>query len=109
METNKRLKELREERKLSQAAIASLLDIKPGTYSTYETGRCDLSSDMIVKLCEYYKVSADYLLGISNEVTEEPVLSELERLLGAFSISELQEIKEFCSYLLWKKKKSSAD
>ena len=59
-----RLKELREEKGVSQKQIADYLNIKQNTYSQYETGKRQLPIDVLIKLSRYYNVTTDYILGI---------------------------------------------
>ncbi|MBQ2914351.1 MAG: helix-turn-helix transcriptional regulator [Clostridia bacterium] len=61
-----RLRELREERGLTQQAIAELLSVKQNTYSQYENGRRQLPIDMLIKLARFYKVSTDYILELED-------------------------------------------
>ena len=62
-----RLKELREDLDIKQKDIAEHLHIKQNTYSQYENEKRQLPIDVLIKLAEYYKVSTDYLLGISDK------------------------------------------
>ncbi|MBR3969375.1 MAG: helix-turn-helix transcriptional regulator [Clostridia bacterium] len=62
-----RLKQLREDRepKTNQKEIAELLNTTQQYYSEYERGIRPLPIEHLITLCNYYKVSADYILGIS--------------------------------------------
>ncbi len=62
-----RLRDLREDADLTQNAVAEYLHIKQNTYSQYENGQRQLPIDALVKLSGFYKVSTDYILGISDE------------------------------------------
>lgn len=59
-----RLRQLREDHDKTQKEIAAYLGINQTVYSRYETGRNDMKPHQIIALCEYYKVSADYILGL---------------------------------------------
>lgn len=59
-----RLRQLREDHDKTQREIAEYLGINQTVYSRYETGRNDMKPAQIIALCEYYKVSADYVLGL---------------------------------------------
>lgn len=59
-----RLRELREDNDKTQKEIAQYLGIEQTVYSRYETGKNDMKPFQIIALCEYYKVSSDYLLGL---------------------------------------------
>lgn len=62
-----RLKDLREDSDLKQKELAEYLHIKQNTYSQYENGQRQLPVDILIKLVKFYNVSADYILGISEE------------------------------------------
>ena len=62
------LRELREDRDLMQADIAALLGTTQQVYSRYEKGVNELPLYRLKKLCEYYQVSADYILGLSRDM-----------------------------------------
>ena len=59
-----RLRQLREDHDKTQADIAEYLGINQTVYSRYETGKNDMKPFQIIALCDYYKVSADYVLGL---------------------------------------------
>lgn len=59
-----RLRDVREDRDLSQKAIAKILEISQSDYSKYELGKHMMGIDKYVKLARFYNVSLDYLAGI---------------------------------------------
>ena len=63
-----KLKELREDRDLTQKQIAEILDCKQNTYQQYESGKRQIPVEAIKKLCLYYNVSADYILDLPNNL-----------------------------------------
>lgn len=67
-----RLRELREDKKLTQAQIANFLHIKQNTYSQYETEQRQIPIDALISLAEFYDVSVDYILGLTDEDTRYP-------------------------------------
>ena len=67
-----RLKDLREDRDLKQAALAEYLQIHQTTYSDYELGRLNIPINALHKLADYYGTSTDYLLGRTNEKRPYP-------------------------------------
>ena len=69
MKINERLKELRVANGLSQEDVAKFLNISKQGYGYYENNKRNISSEAIVKLAEFYQVSADYLLGLSEDPT----------------------------------------
>lgn len=62
----KRIKELREDNDKTQNEIAKYLGMKQPQYCRYENGLRDIPSDILVELCKYYDVSADYILELKN-------------------------------------------
>lgn len=62
-----RLKHLREEADISQKVLADYLNIRQNTYSQYENGQRQLPIEALIKLSRYYKVSTDYILGLTDK------------------------------------------
>lgn len=58
------LRELREDRDLTQAQVAQVLGTTQQVYSRYEQGINELPVRHLRTLCLFYRVSADYLLGL---------------------------------------------
>lgn len=58
-----RLKELRIARELSQKDVATQLGVSTRAYSHYEIGDRDPSIELLKTLCDFFDVSADYLIG----------------------------------------------
>lgn len=67
----KRLKVLREERKLSQTELANALGISRGSLSFYENAERTADIEMLNKVSEYFGVTLDYLVGKSDNRTRE--------------------------------------
>ena len=62
-----RLKEFRKENKLTQIKLANILNIGNGTIAEYERGKNLIATPFLYDICKKYRVSADYLLGKTNE------------------------------------------
>lgn len=62
-----RLKEIRVQNKITQEELGRLLGVQKAAICKYETGRVAIPGEMLVRLCDYFKVSSDYLLGRSNK------------------------------------------
>ena len=58
-----RLRDLHEDRDMTQAQVASLLGIDQRVYSNYETGKREIPLRHLIVLADYYHVTVDYLLG----------------------------------------------
>ncbi len=59
----KRIRDMREDRDLTQTDIANHLKCSQVCYSYYENGQRDIPTDVLVKLANFYNTSIDYLLG----------------------------------------------
>ena len=62
-----KLRDLREDRDLKQAALADYLRIHQTTYSDYELGKLNIPISVLHKLADFYGTSIDYLLGRTGE------------------------------------------
>lgn len=65
----KRMRDLREDRDKTQREIAQVLGTSQTMYARYERGANELPIRHLVTLCRYYGVSADYLLGLKDDLT----------------------------------------
>lgn len=61
-----RLRDLREDRDLLQRQVAERLRCSQRVYSNYERGERDIPTAILIRLSEFYDVSVDYLLGLTN-------------------------------------------
>ena len=62
-----RLRDLREDADKTQTDIATLLGIKRQQYARYENGLQEIPLHHFISLAKYYKVSLDFLAGLSNQ------------------------------------------
>lgn len=67
MNYRERIKNIREDRDLTQEQIGKILNKSQQGYSHIETGRAELKIDDLVLLCKYYNLSADYLIGLIDK------------------------------------------
>lgn len=72
-----RLRDIREDRDLNQKELADVLGVHQTTYSSYEIGKLSLTADVLIKLAKYYKVSVDYLLGLTDVTQPYPKSNRL--------------------------------
>ena len=72
IEMNLRIRDLREDKDLTQGAIAARLLCDQSLYSKYERGQRELPLRLAVQLAEYYGVSVDYLVGLTDDPTPYP-------------------------------------
>lgn len=67
-----RLRDMREDRDISQTKLAKMLGMSQTGYSKYETGENDVPTAILIKLARYYHTSIDYLLGETDEKRPYP-------------------------------------
>ncbi len=67
MNYRERLRNIREDRDLTQAEIGKLLNKSQQGYSHIESGRAELKIDDLVTLCRFYNLSADYIIGLVSK------------------------------------------
>ena len=72
MDYRERLRNTREDRDLSQAEIGKLLQKSQQGYNHIETGRAELKIDDLIRLCRFYHLSADYLIGLTDDPSPLP-------------------------------------
>ena len=76
----RRIRDLREDRDLTQKQVAQLLGMSQTGYSKYETGENDIPTTILIKLSRLYNVSIDYLLGETNDpVRHSPLYPQTQK------------------------------
>lgn len=68
----RRIRDLREDKDLTQTQVAEMLGMSQTGYSKYETGENDIPTAVLIKLANFYDTSIDYLLGETNRKTRYP-------------------------------------
>ena len=82
-----RLKELRNERNLTQKELGLLFNASQNTISQWENGSREISNDRLAEIANYFDVTIDYLLGISGERKRsfEPIDPMLKQLISLYN------------------------
>ena len=62
----KHLRELRTEKRLNQKELAAIIGTNNSSICDWECGRSEPSFDALVKICKYFGISSDYMLGLSD-------------------------------------------
>ena len=62
-----RIKALREDNDITQNVMAEHLNIAQNTYSQYENGKREIPMNILIQICKYFKVSSDYILGLTDK------------------------------------------
>lgn len=86
-----RIKELRLGKELKQVELAQIIGMSQSSLSGYESGKIEPDQETLIRLSEFFDVSIDYLLGISN-VKKAPTLEQVDA-------KELQRLKELVEHL----------
>ena len=90
------LSALRREKKLNQRKVAEDLGVSQALLSHYENGLREPRLDFVAKVCDYYDVSADYLLGRTDE--PNPTRQIADSMRGVFD--ELKELSTKANTIL---------
>ena len=67
-----RIRDLREDKDLTQTQIAKILNCSQRIYSNYERGEVDIPTQVLIKLAEFHGTSVDFLLGLTDEKRPYP-------------------------------------
>lgn len=98
-----RLRKLRKDRKISQEELGSILGVKKSAVSLYETENNEPSDEIKVQIAEYFKVSIDYLLGLTDEAI--PLDKNLYfRFPENATEEEIALISEFLNFIVCRRK-----
>ena len=68
----RRIRDLREDKDLSQRELAEYLNCSQVSYSYYELGRRSIPPEILIALADYHGVSVDYLLGLTDKKEPYP-------------------------------------
>lgn len=63
----RRIRDLREDRDMTQKEIAGILSCSQRVYSDYERGVLDIPTEILIKLSKFHGVSVDYILGLTDK------------------------------------------
>lgn len=69
MDYRQRLRAVREDGDFTQAEIGKILQKSQQGYNHIEAGRAELKIEDLIRLCKFYNLSADYLIGLTDEKT----------------------------------------
>jgi len=95
-----RLSEVRKDHGDTQSSLAKKLNVSVATVRSWEQEKSSPAHEILVNICKMYRVSSDYLLGLSNV---DPSYIQRRRL-ESFTQQELEELAEYERFLLWRRK-----
>lgn len=88
-----KIRELRIAKRMTQRQLADKLDLTKGAISAYEQGAKYPSLEVLVKMCQVFQVSADYLLGLSDNIyCKDMLLTEEQEKLIRGIIREFENV-----------------
>jgi Predicted transcriptional regulators len=93
-----RLKELRDDKMISQKDFAKIIGVAQSTYALYETRKREPALDVLIKIAQYFNVTTDYLLGLSEGATIENEFIYQDTALNNESIFFLKQLKDRPEY-----------
>lgn len=67
MNYRERMKDVREDRDYTQAQIGKVLNKSQQGYNHIEAGRAELKIEDLIRLCKFYNLSSDYLIGLTDD------------------------------------------
>lgn len=92
-----RIKDLREDKDMTQKELAKLLGITQATLSDYEVEKTEPKKDIWIKLASFFDVSVDYLMGITNNPSNDNFTKGMEE-------EDINELKHYRELLKIKRK-----
>ncbi|SCJ73968.1 HTH-type transcriptional regulator immR [uncultured Eubacterium sp.] len=63
----RRIRDLREDKDLTQREMGKILNCSQRVYSNYERGDLDIPTDILIKLARFYNTTTDYILGLTDK------------------------------------------
>lgn len=91
MNYQERMKEIRTYHDIKQKDFAKILNISPYTYSHYETGDATIPIKHLIKFCDYFRVSLDYILKFSNNLKYNHSNSSFDILKSSTRLKEIRK------------------
>ncbi len=96
-----RLAEVRKDHGDTQQSLAEKLNVSKFTVSNWEQQKSEPYHEVLVRICQLYNVSADYLLGLSNE---DPAY--IRNRSNSLSPEDQILLKDMEAFLRWRSKRS---
>jgi transcriptional regulator with XRE-family HTH domain len=101
VEIGRRLRNLREDRKLKQSDVALIMGKSQRTIGNYEAGDTNLDYEMVLRYAAYFDVTTDYIFGFNPETDKkitvpglsETVVATVSKDFGEFTVEQIEIIK----------------
>lgn len=95
-----RLKELRNDARMTQRQLAAKARLSPGAIALYELGRRSPNLDMVVNLSRMFDVSTDYLLGRTEIKDPAEVRGKIVMDLEGLTVGSVLKLEQYKNYLM---------
>ena len=105
----RKLKELREIRKMSQAELADILNVAQQTVASWERGKSSPNYELLQRIADYFHVSTDYILGREEKrapFAALPVVGNIIKMLAALSPQKQEQAASYIAFLAQDDKKA---
>lgn len=99
-----RLLELRKDAGLTQDDLAAILNINKHSISSYERDKSEPPDVIKIAIAQYFRVSVDYLLGLTDNPTPNMKARRMIRLPAAFQENDLEKLQEYIDFLIYRNK-----
>ena len=101
-----RLYDLRKDAGLTQEQLAAIINVNKHSISSYEREHSEPSDSIKMQIAQYFGVSVDYLVGLSDDPTpKQRSANLLLRLPESFPKEAMPELKDYIGYLMYKHRK----
>ena len=100
-----RLLDLRKDAGLTQDDLAAVLNINKHSISSYERDKSEPPDAIKIAIAQYFDVSVDYLLGLTDNPASARKERKIIRLPSAFPENSIPELQEYIAYLVYKSKR----
>lgn len=100
-----RLLELRKDAGLTQDELADILNINKHSISSYERDKSEPPDAIKIAIAQYFNVSIDYLLGMTDNPASVSRERKVVRLPNAFPEHSMLELQQYIEYLVYKSKR----
>lgn len=100
-----RLLELRKDADLTQDELAAILNINKHSISSYERDRSEPPDQIKIAIAQYFNISVDYLLGLTDIPIPLVRSGTTLRLPADFPQEQIRELSSYANYLIYKNKK----
>ena len=88
MNVNERIFNLIEEKGITRYRLAKDIGVSEGLIFDWKNGKCNPTTDKLIKLAKYFNVSIDYLVGLTNK----PISLEVQSVFEQLSPDEQNEV-----------------